>query len=156
MEFSLHIQTRITDWQIIKELELLGYDSVWVPDTSDDVERLLFHHGASRPKYRPNKNRNRSSHRWNPDCPNYSSGYLICKCVSARKKFLGIGTGHTAMRVMGQDPLPIAEFREYLRVVRSMLATKKRNIPTEIRQHPLFGRTMAKVFATLRSKSQFT
>ena len=25
------------------------------------------------------------------------------------------------MRVMGQDPLPVTEFREYLRVVRSML-----------------------------------
>lgn len=35
--------------------------------------------------------------------------------------FLGIGTGHTAMRVMGQDPMPIKEFREYLRVVRAML-----------------------------------
>ena len=33
MEFSLHIQTRIKDWEIIKELELMGYDSVWVPDT---------------------------------------------------------------------------------------------------------------------------
>ena len=33
MEFSLHIQTRIKDWGIIKELELMGYDSVWVPDT---------------------------------------------------------------------------------------------------------------------------
>ena len=35
--------------------------------------------------------------------------------------FLGIGTGHTAMRVMGQNPMPIAEFREYLRVLRSLL-----------------------------------
>ena len=26
MKFSLHVQTRITDWQLIKELEELGYD----------------------------------------------------------------------------------------------------------------------------------
>jgi alkanesulfonate monooxygenase SsuD/methylene tetrahydromethanopterin reductase-like flavin-dependent oxidoreductase (luciferase family) len=35
--------------------------------------------------------------------------------------FLGIGTGHTAMRVMGQNPMPVKEFREYLRVVRALL-----------------------------------
>ncbi len=35
--------------------------------------------------------------------------------------FLGLGTGHTAMRVMGQDPMRVGEFREYLRVVRALL-----------------------------------
>ena len=33
MKFSLHVQTRITDWQVIKYLEDLGYDAAWVPDT---------------------------------------------------------------------------------------------------------------------------
>src|SRR6476659_1053740 len=37
------------------------------------------------------------------------------------RTFLGIGTGHTAMRVMGQNPMPVAEFREYLKVVRALL-----------------------------------
>ena len=41
--------------------------------------------------------------------------------LAPRRTFLGIGTGHTAMRVMGQDPMPVKEFREYLRVVRTML-----------------------------------
>jgi alkanesulfonate monooxygenase SsuD/methylene tetrahydromethanopterin reductase-like flavin-dependent oxidoreductase (luciferase family) len=36
--------------------------------------------------------------------------------------FLGIGTGHTAMRVMGMKPMVPREFREYLRVVRALLA----------------------------------
>mgnify|MGYP002528578095 CR=1 FL=1 len=35
--------------------------------------------------------------------------------------FLGIGTGHTAMRVMGQNPMPPSVFRDYLRVVRGLL-----------------------------------
>ncbi len=39
--------------------------------------------------------------------------------------FLGIGTGHTAMRVIGQDPMPPREFREYLRVVRTLLEGKE-------------------------------
>jgi hypothetical protein len=35
--------------------------------------------------------------------------------------FLGIGTGHTAMRVMGKDPVKAGAFREYLRVLRALL-----------------------------------
>jgi alkanesulfonate monooxygenase SsuD/methylene tetrahydromethanopterin reductase-like flavin-dependent oxidoreductase (luciferase family) len=37
------------------------------------------------------------------------------------RTFLGIGTGHTAMRIMGQKPIGPTEFREYLRVVRGLL-----------------------------------
>src|SRR5262249_15375750 len=35
--------------------------------------------------------------------------------------FLGAGTGHTAMRVMGKDPVKAGAFREYLRVLRALL-----------------------------------
>jgi alkanesulfonate monooxygenase SsuD/methylene tetrahydromethanopterin reductase-like flavin-dependent oxidoreductase (luciferase family) len=35
--------------------------------------------------------------------------------------FLGIGTGHTAMRVMGQDPMKAGPFRDYLRVLSALL-----------------------------------
>jgi alkanesulfonate monooxygenase SsuD/methylene tetrahydromethanopterin reductase-like flavin-dependent oxidoreductase (luciferase family) len=41
--------------------------------------------------------------------------------IAPGRTFLGIGTGHTAMRVMGQKPMGVAEFREYLRVVRVLL-----------------------------------
>ena len=37
------------------------------------------------------------------------------------RTFLGLGTGNTAMRLMGQPPMKIAEFAEYLRVVRGLL-----------------------------------
>ena len=35
--------------------------------------------------------------------------------------FLGIGTGNTAMRSMGQRPMKIAEFADYLRVLSALL-----------------------------------
>ena len=34
--------------------------------------------------------------------------------------FLGIGTGNTAMRTMGQKPMKMAAFGEYLRVTRGL------------------------------------
>jgi alkanesulfonate monooxygenase SsuD/methylene tetrahydromethanopterin reductase-like flavin-dependent oxidoreductase (luciferase family) len=42
--------------------------------------------------------------------------------IAPGRAFLGIGTGHTAMRVMGFDPVKPREFREYLRVVRGLLS----------------------------------
>jgi alkanesulfonate monooxygenase SsuD/methylene tetrahydromethanopterin reductase-like flavin-dependent oxidoreductase (luciferase family) len=41
--------------------------------------------------------------------------------IAPGRVFLGIGTGHTAMRVMGLDPVKPREFREYVRVVRGLL-----------------------------------
>jgi len=38
------------------------------------------------------------------------------------RTFLGIGSGHTAMRVMGMNPMKVRDFREYLRVLRTLLA----------------------------------
>jgi len=33
MKFSCHVQTRISDYRIAKDLEDWGYDAVWFPDT---------------------------------------------------------------------------------------------------------------------------
>ena len=33
VKYSLHVQTRISDWPIVKEFEDLGYDACWFPDT---------------------------------------------------------------------------------------------------------------------------
>ena len=41
--------------------------------------------------------------------------------IAPGRVFLGIGTGHTAMRVMGMDPMRVKDFREYLRIVRGLL-----------------------------------
>jgi len=37
------------------------------------------------------------------------------------RTFLALGTGHTAMRVMGQNPVKIDQFRDHLRVVSGLL-----------------------------------
>src|SRR5260370_718558 len=41
--------------------------------------------------------------------------------IAAGRVFLGIGTGNTALRSMGQPPMRIAEFAEYLRVLSGLL-----------------------------------
>src|SRR5947209_11481262 len=41
--------------------------------------------------------------------------------IAPGRVVLGIGTGNTAMRTMGQKPMTIAAFGEYLRVLRGLL-----------------------------------
>jgi alkanesulfonate monooxygenase SsuD/methylene tetrahydromethanopterin reductase-like flavin-dependent oxidoreductase (luciferase family) len=43
--------------------------------------------------------------------------------IAPGRVFLGLGTGHTAMRTMGYDPIPPREFREYVRVTCELLRT---------------------------------
>ncbi len=121
MKFSLHVQTRITDWQLIKELEDLGYDAAWVPDTqmmwsdcyatmalaAQATSRIHIGTGVAIAGTRI--------------APTTAAAIASINAIAPGRVFLGIGTGHTAMRVMGQDPIPIGEFRDYLRVVRAML-----------------------------------
>lgn len=121
MKYSLHIQSRISDWKIVKELEDLGYDACWFPDTqmmwSDcyatmaaaalNTSHIRLGTGVAIPGTRI--------------APTTAHSISSINVLAPGRVFLGIGTGHTAMRVMGQDPMPIKEFREYLRVVRAML-----------------------------------
>ena len=121
MKFSAHIQTRIGDWQVIKDLEDLGYDAAWVPDTqmmwSDcyatmaaaaiNTSKIRIGTGVAIPGTRI--------------APTTAHSIASINQLAPGRVFLGIGTGHTAMRVMGQDPMGIRDFREYLRVVRGLL-----------------------------------
>ena len=121
MKFSLHVQTRITDWQMIKFLEDLGYDAAWVPDTQmmwSDCYATMALAAQNTSKIHIGTGVAIAGTRI---APTTAAAISSINAIAPGRTFLGIGTGHTAMRVMGQDPLPIKEFREYLRVVRAML-----------------------------------
>lgn len=121
MKFSLHVQTRISDWQLIKELEDLGYDAAWVPDTQmmwSDCYATMALAAQATSRIRIGTGVAIAGTRI---APTTAAAIASINAIAPGRVFLGIGTGHTAMRVMGQDPLPIKEFRDYLRVVRAML-----------------------------------
>lgn len=121
MKFGGMISTRIADWQIVPYLETLGYDSAWVPDSQmiwSDCYALM------------------SLAAWHTSTIRLGTGLAIAGTrlapvtahsiasinkLAPGRTFLGIGTGHTAMRIMGQNPMPPSAFREYLRVVRALL-----------------------------------
>jgi len=122
MEFGLIVATKIDDWQLIREAEQLGYDRAWVPDSqmiwSDCYATLaLAAQGTSRIKLGTGV-----AVPGTRIAPVTAHSIASINQIAPGRVFLGIGTGHTAMRVMGMDPMPVPLFRNYLRVVRGLLA----------------------------------
>ncbi len=121
MNFSLTVQTKIDDWKIAKEAEDLGYHAVWFPDTqmvwsdcyatmalaAQATTKLRIGTGVAIPGTRI--------------APVTAHSIATINQLAPGRTFLGIGTGHTAMRVMGQNPMPLKEFAEYLKVLRALL-----------------------------------
>ena len=121
MKFAVTIDPNINDYQLIKFAEDLDFDRAWVPDSqmiwSDcyatlaiaavNTSRIEIGTGVAIPGTRI--------------APVTAHSIGTINQLAPGRTFLGIGTGHTAMRVMGQDPMPVKEFREYLRIVRALL-----------------------------------
>lgn len=121
MKFSITVATKIDDWQLIKYAEDLGYDGAWVPDSqmiwsdcyatlalaAHNTSRIRLGTGVAIPGTRI--------------APVTAHSIASINRIAPGRVFLGIGTGHTAMRVMGMNPMKIRDFREYLRVLRGLL-----------------------------------
>ncbi|MDP6345595.1 MAG: LLM class flavin-dependent oxidoreductase [Alphaproteobacteria bacterium] len=121
MKFGGMVATKIDDWQIFPYLEGLGYDSGWAPDSQMIWSDCYATLGLAA---------------WHTSSLRLGTGVAIAGTrlapvtahsiasinrIAPGRTFLGIGTGHTAMRVMGQQPVQPSAFRDYLRVVRGLL-----------------------------------
>ncbi len=121
MEFGITIAPHIDRWDLIQYAEELGYDRAWVPDSQmiwSDCYAILALAAVNTTKIKIGTGVSIAGTRIAPVTA-HSIGSI--NQLAPGRTFLGLGTGHTAMRVMGQDPMPVSEFREYLRVVRALL-----------------------------------
>ena len=53
--------------------------------------------------------------------PAAANGIATINRLAPGRCIIGLGTGHTAVRMLGQRPMKLAPFREYVRVVRGLL-----------------------------------
>lgn len=121
MKFGGIVATKIDDFGIFQELEALGYDHGWAPDSqmiwSDAYATLaLAAHHTSRIRLGTGV-----AIAGTRAAPVTAHSIASIAKLAPGRTFLGIGTGHTAMRIMGARPIKAAAFREYLRVVRGLL-----------------------------------
>lgn len=112
----------INDIGFVTHAEKLGYDFAWFPDSplmrsniwammtiaAQQTRRIRLGTGLAIPGLRL--------------APVAAGGIATINRLAPGRTFFGTGTGNTAMRTMGQRPARVAEFREYVRVVRALLA----------------------------------
>ena len=121
MKFGVCVATNINDWQLLVHAENQGFDHGWVPDSqmiwSDcyAVLALAAHHTST---IRLGTGVAIAGTRI---APVTAHSIASINRIAPGRVFLGVGTGHTAMRVMNFNPMKAPAFREYLRVVRALL-----------------------------------
>src|SRR6187455_3035959 len=121
MRLSVCVMADIDEMDFYPHVESLGYDSAWVTDSqmlfSDCYAVLaLAAQRTSRLRLGPGV----------AICgtripPVHAAAMATLNRLAPGRVHLGIGTGNTAMRTMGQRPMRVADYREYLRVVRALL-----------------------------------
>jgi 5,10-methylenetetrahydromethanopterin reductase len=121
MRFGICAMANIDEIGFFAHAEQLGYDSVWVADSqmlfSDCYAVLaLAAQRTSRLRLGPGT----------AICgtripPVHAAAMATLNRLAPGRVFMGIGTGNTAMRSMGQRPMKIADYGEYLRVLGALL-----------------------------------
>ena len=69
--------------------------------------------------------------------PVTASSHATINRIAPRRVFCGIGTGNTAMRVMGHKPMPIAEFESYIETLKPLLAGEEAELTWRGRSAPI-------------------
>ena len=121
MKFGFCLMSDATEIGFFNHVEALGYSSVWVADSqmlfSDCYAVLaLAARQTSRLRIGPG-----TAICGTRIAPVQAAAIATINALAPGRVFLGIGTGNTAMRTMGQKPMKMAEYSEYLRVLAALL-----------------------------------
>jgi alkanesulfonate monooxygenase SsuD/methylene tetrahydromethanopterin reductase-like flavin-dependent oxidoreductase (luciferase family) len=69
--------------------------------------------------------------------PAAANGIATINRLAPGRCFIGLGTGHTGMRMLGQKPMRLGPFREYVRVVRALLDGHEVEYELNGERHPI-------------------
>ena len=120
MDFGVSC-AKIDEVGFVRHAENLGYDFCWVTDSqmirsnpwavlaliAQQTQTIRIGTGVAVPGLRL--------------APVAANGIATIARLAPGRTFMGIGTGNTAMRTMGQKATTIKDFAEYIRVVRNLL-----------------------------------
>lgn len=121
MQIGVCVASHINDIDYVVRAEELGYSHAWLADSqmlwsdcyavlalaADRTSTIQLGTGVSVSATRP--------------APVTAASIGTINAIAPGRTFLGIGTGNTAMRVMGHKPQRIADFDRYLTTLRPLL-----------------------------------
>ena len=137
MKFGFCIMADIDEIGFFSFIENLGYDSAWVADSQmmySDVYAVCTLAAQTTKRLRIGPGTAICGTRIPPV---HVAAMATLNRMAPGRVFLGIGTGNTAMRTMGQKPMKIAAFADYLRVVTGLLDGKVVDYAFEGRSRPV-------------------
>ncbi|HYE92391.1 MAG TPA: LLM class flavin-dependent oxidoreductase [Terriglobales bacterium] len=120
MDFGI-MTAKIDEIGYIAHAENLGFSHAWVTDSpmirsncwavlalaAQATRTMKLGTGVNVPSLR--------------QAPAVANGIATINRLAPGRCIIGLGTGHTAVRMLGQRPMKLAPFREYVRVVRGLL-----------------------------------
>ncbi len=120
MDFGI-VTAKVDEIGYITHAENLGYTHAWVTDSlmirsncwavlalaAQQTRAMRLGTGVSVPGLRL--------------APAAAQGIATINRLAPGRCFISLGTGHTGMRMLGQKPIRLGPFREYVRVVRALL-----------------------------------
>ena len=121
MEFGVCVATKIDDVGYITHAENLGYSHAWVADSQmiwSDCYAVL---ALAAQQTRTIKLGTGVAIAGTRIAPVTAHSIATVNRLAPGRTFLGIGTGNTAMRLMGHKPILLKEFAHDLRVIRALL-----------------------------------
>ena len=120
MEFGILVSS-VDDIDLVVRAEELGYDYCWAPDSQLMYSNPFAVLALAAQQTRTIRLGTGLAVAGLRLAPVVANGIATINRLAPGRTFLGLGTGNTAMRTIGQRPMPVARFGEYVRVVRALL-----------------------------------
>src|SRR5580765_126069 len=135
MQFGICVMAEVDEIELFAHAENLGYDSVWVTDSQmifSDCYAVLALAAQRTQRIRLGTGTSICGTRIPPV---HVAAMATLNRLAPGRVHLGIG--NTAMRSMGQPPMRIADYGEYLRVLRGLLQGDVVDYVYEGARHPI-------------------
>ena len=142
MEFGI-TTAKIDDVGLAKHAENLGYDFVWATDSPllrSNPWAVLALAAQQTQTIKLGTGLEIGALRLAPETAN---GIATINRIAPGRTFLGVGTGNTAMRTLGQRPMRVKDFREHIRVVRALLNGEEVDYTLNGVTHPIRFQNLA-------------
>ncbi len=137
MDLGICVASKIDDIDYVVRAEELGYTHAWLADShmiwsdpyaclalaADRTSRIQLGTGVAVAATRP--------------APVTAASIATINRIAPGRTFLGIGTGNTAMRIMGHKPMRIDEFDRYLETIRPLLTGEEADFEWRGRTSPI-------------------
>lgn len=137
MDFGICVASRPADVQYVVDAERSGFSYAWFADSQmiwSDVYAVLALAAEATSRINIGTGVAVAGPRI---APVTAAAIATINELAPGRTFCGIGTGNTAMRIMGHPPLRIAEFDEYLAVLRPLLRGEETDFRWRGRSAPL-------------------